>query len=295
MRHRAFTFLTVLGVAAGISTAAAVLHARETGYPEPPLTERLLYLRSGNVADRLMLSFDAVAADIYWIRAIQHYGRDVKTPRPDSFSLLDPLLDLTTTLDPHFNIAYRFGSVFLAMEPPHGPGRVDLAVALLEKGLAASPDRWQYAYDLGFLHYWHTGDFSQAAEWLRKASAMRGAPEWIEPFVAITLLQAGNRADAARLLSELLESPEAYIRGAAERGLAQLRALEVIDQLQVLVEAYAAREGRYPGSLAALPEFGGGIPVDVTGTPFVLDETTRQVTIGPGSSLAPLPKAMRRQ
>jgi tetratricopeptide (TPR) repeat protein len=286
--------IAVLGVAAGIGAAAAVLHARETGYPEPPQTERLLYLRSGTVADRLMLSFDALAADVYWIRAIQHYGRDVKTPRPDSFALLEPLLDLTTTLDPHFNVAYRFGSLFLAMAPPQGPGRVDQAIALLQKGLSASPNRWQYAYDLGFLHYWHTGDFNQAAEWFQKAAAMPGAPEWIEPFVAVTLLQGGRREDAARMLNELLASPEAYIRNAAERGLAQLGALEGIDQLQALVEAFAARTGRYPESLASLPELRGQTPVDATGTPFHYDPGTHVVELGPTSSLAPLPKAMRQ-
>ena len=44
------------------------------GYPLPPPAERLLYLRSGKAANRVLLSFDALAADIYWIRTIQHYG-----------------------------------------------------------------------------------------------------------------------------------------------------------------------------------------------------------------------------
>ena len=59
----------------------------------------------------------------------------VETPEYD---LLYPLLDLTTTLDPLFNIAYRFGAIFLAEAYPAGAGRPDLAVALLEKGIARS-------------------------------------------------------------------------------------------------------------------------------------------------------------
>ena len=69
------------------------------------------------------------------------------------------LLDLTTTLDPHFNIAYRFGAIFLVHEPPNGPGRADQAIALLEKGSRRNPTRWQYAHDIGFIHYWYTGDY----------------------------------------------------------------------------------------------------------------------------------------
>ena len=38
--------------------------------------ERLLYVRSGEAAKRIALAFDALAADVYWIRAIQHYGGD---------------------------------------------------------------------------------------------------------------------------------------------------------------------------------------------------------------------------
>ena len=52
------------------------------------------------------------------------------------YALLYPLLDITTTLDPLFNIAYRFGAIFLAEAYPAGAGRPDLAIALLEKGIA---------------------------------------------------------------------------------------------------------------------------------------------------------------
>ena len=82
------------------------------------------------------------AADVYWIRAIQHYGGDrLSEDRRDSdaSSCCYPLLDLTTTLDPYFNIAYRFGAIFLAERPPGGPGRSDQAEQLLQKGIAAQP------------------------------------------------------------------------------------------------------------------------------------------------------------
>ena len=32
----------------------------------------------------------------------------------EAYPLLYPMLDITTTLDPRFSIAYRFGSIFLA-------------------------------------------------------------------------------------------------------------------------------------------------------------------------------------
>ena len=38
-----------------------------------------------------------------------------------NFDLLYPLLDLVTSLDPHFKVAYRFGAIFLTEAYPSGP------------------------------------------------------------------------------------------------------------------------------------------------------------------------------
>ncbi len=84
----------------------------------PPQTAALLYVPSGAVLQRLVLSYNALAADVYWIRAIQYLRRQARCAAARSekhhYELLYPLLDIATTLDPHFNIAYRFGAVFLS-------------------------------------------------------------------------------------------------------------------------------------------------------------------------------------
>lgn len=285
----------VVAACVGLGAAAAVLQAADAAYPLPPVTERLLYLRSGGAADRLMLSFDALAADVYWIRSIQSYGRDLKDrSRSDRFALVEPLLDLTTTLDPHFLIAYRFGAVFLAMEPPNGPGRADRSIALLEKGLRAEPERWQFAYDIGFVHYFHTGDFASAAREFARAAAMPGAPSWLGPLAAMTEAQGGNRQGARQMLARLGESPDAYIRRAAARGLEQLSALDAIDQLQSLVDQFARAQGRAPTGWRELIQAGvlRGQPVDARGAPFVYDAGSGRVGLSPDSPLMPLPPGL---
>ena len=282
-------------VLCGFLLAAAVLRASEQVHLQAPHTERLLYLRSGAVADRVMLAFDDLAADTYWIRSIQHYGRDRKSSRPDRFAVLYPLLDLTTTLDPRFNVAYRFGAIFLSLPPPNGPGRPEQAIALLEKGLRHNPNRWQYAHDVAFIHYWYTGNDEEAARWFERAAAMPRAPEWIAPVAAATRARGGDRAGARRILEELLQTAsEQYTRDAAQRGLLQLQALEAIDQLQAMVESYQQRHGRYPSSWRDLPELRGLVPADGTGVPFVYDPSTHQVQLSPDSSLKPLPVRLNR-
>ena len=242
-----------------------------------------------------MLSFDALAADVYWIRSIQSYGRDLKDrSRPGRFELVEPLLDLTTTLDPQFLIAYRFGAVFLALEPPNGPGRADLAIRLLEKGLKANPTRWQLAHDIGFVHYFHTGNFAAAADWFERAAALPSAPTWLGPLAAVTKASGGNRTGARQMLAGQRDSPDAYIRRAAERALEQLTALDAIDVWQRAIEQFNQAHGRYPSGwpemiqARAIP----GIPVDPRGTPLVYDAATHRVTLSPASPLSPLPPGL---
>src|SRR6185503_11238995 len=113
-------------------------------FPVAPIEDDSLYLTSPRAARRMTLSYHALAADLYWIRAIQYFGgtrrmveagQTIADQDRRQYAALYPLLDLTTSLDPRFNLAYRFDSIFLAEPAPRGPGRPDLAIALLKKGL----------------------------------------------------------------------------------------------------------------------------------------------------------------
>jgi TPR repeat protein len=247
----------------------------------------MLYLKSAKAADRLALTFDSVVADVYWIRTIQHYGRDYKNrSRSNRFELLYPLLDLTTTLDPHFLIAYRFGAHFLSPQPPEGPGRPDQAITLLERGLKVAPEQWKLANDIGFIHYLYTGNYKEAAHWFDRASRMRGAPVWMKQLAATTLAGGGDRKGATQMLLEMRASEEPSIQRAADRALAQIRGLDGADDLTRMVQAFKARTGRYPASWQDLGL--QGVPADPALAPYHFDPSTGQVTIAPDSPLMPI-------
>jgi hypothetical protein len=295
------SFAGVASIAVGLSLAAVVLHAGDRRQPTSALDARDLYVTSGSAARRLTLSFNALAADLCWIRTIQHYGRDRKSTRTDGrFELLWPLLNLTTTLDPEFSIAYRFGAVFLAQPYPSGPGRVDQAIALLDKGLRQSPDRWQYAFDIGFIHYWYgvdgTGspDFVQAADWFARAAAMPRAPVWLRQMAAITRAEGGDRSGARALLQELATSEEEWVRRGAARGLDQLAAMVAIGELQKQVDTFTRAHRHSPSTWADVNPSGPGhaVPVDPAGVPYEYDAASGRVVLSQNSPLYPLPSTL---
>lgn len=283
----------VLLAMAVFGMAVALQVARDRLYPREEAQARaVLYVQSAEALRRMVLSFDALAADVYWIRALQHYGGDRLNPDSEhKYELLYPLLDLTTSLDPYFTVAYRFGAIFLSEAYPGGPGRPDLAIALLQKGIAVQPARWQYYHDVAFVHYWHLRDMQAAAEWFRKAAAQPGAPNWLEPVAASMLIQEGDTASARFLLREILKSEEAWLRRMAERGLMQVDAVEFIGQLQPIVAAAPPPDGQ-PYSWQFLVRRGvlRGEPLDPSGTPFDLDPASGRITVSPRSPLYPMPE-----
>jgi len=286
-------------LAAGLVSAAAYMaHLREARYPLREVDDETLYITSGAAARRLSFGFNALAADLYWIRAIQYYGglklrtTDAASGAPagvrrtPDYKLLYPLLDLTTSLDPDFTIAYRFGAIFLAEPVPRGAGRPDLAVALLEKGLKARPDKWEYMQDIGFVHYWWTHDYKSASEWFARAAAAPGGP-WFLRSMAATTLAVGRDRQSSRLLWESIRqsADNDWLRNDAERRLLQLRAMDEIDALQQRVDRFTNGTGVPPADWAALRAIKA--PPDPTGTPYQLEHG--RVKLSTRSPLFPLP------
>jgi tetratricopeptide (TPR) repeat protein len=256
---------------------AVALHAAQDRWPAPDVDRpELLYVRSPAVMKRALIGYDAFAADVYWIRALQHFGQErLSAPgHVRTYALLYPLLDLTTTLDPYFSIAYRFGAIFLGEPYPGGPARPDLAVALLRKGIAAQPARWQYLQDLGFVYYWHLRDYKAAAAAFQRASEMPGAPNWLRPLAAVTLAEGGHRGASRALWEQLAQADESWLRDAAGLRLAQLDAMDMMDAWS-----------RFRRERGITPP----VPLDPSGTPFAVDPATGDLTVARESKLFPLP------
>ena len=270
--------------------------ARDLGPGTGVVPRRVSSVPPAQVARRAALSLAPVLADLYWIRAVQLYGRTrLSGGGAHDYARLYPLLDAATTFDPRFDAAYRLGAVYLAEPPPGGPGRPDLAVELLRKGMANAPERWQYPRDIGFVHYWWLRDVEGAAHWFRRAADLPDAPRRLLPLAANTMTEGGDRAGARTLWRLVRDSAgDAWMRDEGVRRLAQLDALDALDFHRLAVDRFRERTGKPPASWRELLAAGDvpAIPVDPTGVAYELS-SAGAVTVSRRSALFPLPERRR--
>lgn len=254
--------------------------------------EQLLYLSSDEWVKRLSLGYDGLTACLYWTRAVQHYGREHMKDGGGEYKLLYPLVDITTTLDPEMLLAYRFGAIFLAEDPPGGPGRPEQAIILLQKGIRHNPDYWRFWYDLGHVYYQWLKDYARAAQAFYEGSKHPGAHDYMRVMAAKMAAEGGNRAMARSLWFDLYRSTDdPMIRQNALQHLAQ----DDIQTLEGYVEQYRQKMGQLPRSFGELVSAGllPTVPFDPLGFPYRLGPGGR-VTLDPDSPLAPKPRRQRK-
>ena len=293
MTRRQQTGAFTLALAAMLAVVVALQVVRDRVFAHTALDRQVLYVSDADVMRRVALSYDVVLADVYWIRALQHYGGERQKPgRERRYDLLYPLLDLATTLDSRFTVAYRFGAIFLAEPHPGGAGRPDQAIALLKKGVAFNPNKWDYYHDIGFIYYWNLHDYQNAADWFGRGGSLPGAPFWLKTYAAIMLTRGGDRQASRVMWTQIGQNEESdWLRKTAQLRLAQLDALDQIDALEGIVHEFTKRTGQAAQSWEQLARAGAvrGIPVDPSGVPYTLDPETGTVGVAGTSELWPLP------
>jgi tetratricopeptide (TPR) repeat protein len=249
----------------------------------------LLYFNSPQMVRSLALGFDGLIADVYWMRAIQYYGRrDEADRRPVRYKNLAALLDITTTLDPDLLDAFRAGSNFLSEPEPIGAGQPEKALALLDKGIALHPDEWRLRFDKGMIYFWFLKDFQKAGQVWLEAYRRTGAPFWLEPLSAMALSK-GGQIDAAIALwqRQYQESNRADVRENAKNHLMSFQVAEERWGLEYLIEKYRNETGSRPGKFEDLIRAGWlrTVPVDPSGVPYDYDPSNGEARLSPESKV----------
>ncbi len=225
---------------------------------------------------------------MYWLRTVQYYGAQRAFVAEPRYELLGPLIEITTTLDPRLEIAYRYGATFLSEALPHGAGRPRDGVELLKKGARRLPESWMLVQQLGFYYYLFLHDSVSAAAVLNQAAKRPGAPFWFRTMAADLLARGGERATARRMWQEMYEHSEAgVIKQNAAVRLRIYDSLDRADRLASLVVRYRTRTGRNPRRLQELVASGlwRGPVTDEAGVAFDYDQVSGRVSIARQSGM----------
>jgi tetratricopeptide (TPR) repeat protein len=258
--------------------------------PKPQETDRLTL--NGGLFRGFLLGGEGLAADWYWMNALQHVGQRLETSQDETINLEDlrslkinllyPYLDAATDLDPHFIAAYSYGAVVLPAI------NTEQAVRIAEKGIANNPKQWRLMQHLGYIH-WRAGNFEKAAEAYQRGAAIEGAAPFMRLMAAAMQSDAGSRTTARTIYSEMAaDSTDEAIAAIAAQKLAELDKLDVMDGLDQTLAEFREQNGRCATNLSEItrmllrkdiannPQLGvdqTGRIVDATGKPYVLDPT----------------------
>ncbi len=249
----------------------------------------ILYFSSPRMVKAMALGYDDLVADVYWMRAIQYYGRREEAARRRvPYKNLAALLDMVTTLDSKMLDVYRAGSIFLGEPEPMGAGKPLEAVRLLEKGISLWPQEWRLRFDKGFVHFLYLKDYKQAGEAWLDASHCAGAPPWMSALAARSLSQGGAVETAKELWHRQLgDSTRADLKENARNHLDSIQVDETIWTLEFLLEKYAAAHGAQAARLEDLVSAGylTFLPKDPSGVPYPYDAATGKVSLSPDTKV----------
>ncbi len=256
----------------GCSATSVLLLRRLDQIRTGATLEEVLYVSSPKVLKKMSLGYDGLLADIYWTRAVQYFGNKHQAGAK-RFDLLAPLLEITTTLDPHLLVAYEYGANFLAPQPPNGGGMPERAIQLEEFGIQNNPDEWQLYYNDGFIQYMELKDYKKAAEAFARGARVPNAHPFLALLAGKMAEHAGDRQMARMMWSTTYQTTKD--RNVRANAAAHLRAIQVDDDvtsLEALTARYQQQTGRSPSSFSDLAGAGllRGIPVDPLGRPYKL-------------------------
>lgn len=263
---------------------------------EPFAAYEELYI-TPEAARRMSLGFNGVVADWYWLRSLQYVGRkaaahegdlNLDDLRPLDLRNLAALLEHATTLDPQFMAVYDFGAVVL---PAVDEGA---ATKLLEKGVRENPAEWRLYQHLGYVH-WQAGRFSEASEKYHAGARLPGAPAWMRAMAAQVEVYGGRRDTAREIYRRMHdETDDEQIRALAIKRLLQIASLDERDAILRALRDFQTRNARCPvawrevsASLRAakLKLDSTSAPLDPTGTPYALDQTSCDAKLHPRSQI----------
>jgi hypothetical protein len=223
------------------------------------------------------LEFSGVSADFLLLETLAFLGESSEEKRiltDAEFQYLHRQFERITALDPRFWDAYLLAESILAWDA----GMYTEVNALLEKAAQARPEDYRPNYFIGFNYFFFLKNPKKAAQYLRKAAGLPGAPEFLQGLASRMSIYGNETKLALVFLSDILKTTK---NPATRKYLEKrLRTLEIIYGLEQKVAEFKRSKGSYPQRFDEIIEAGllDDVPEDPYGGEFYLLENGRIYT-----------------
>jgi len=249
--------------AAGLASAGAAAARRADERISP-----LLYLPSGRYLKAAALGFDPILADALYLWSIQYYSN---YRVQDRYRYLEHIYrDVITELDPHYIDPYLIGSMIMTAEA-HEP---EMALRLLDKGIAQNPGDWILPFEAGYLCYSGIKDYARAARYFEMALRSPDVHPAVRRFHAEMYNRAGDARTSLREWGSIWQSTDdPYVRTVAWNHVHDLRVEVDLTTLREAIARFIAARGRRPARLEDLVAAGivDALPDDPEGGAYAYD------------------------
>ncbi|MBI4169484.1 MAG: tetratricopeptide repeat protein [Acidobacteria bacterium] len=256
------------------------IEARAAGRPAG---SPLLYLPSGRYLRAVSLGFEELLADLIYLWSIQYYGNYAIK---DRYLYLERIYSqVITELDPRYLDPYLIGALIMTAEA-RDP---EMALRLLDKGIARNPDEWILPFEAGFVCYNDLSDYPRAAAYFDRALRVPGVHPLVRRLRAEMRNRAGDKRTSLREWAEIhATATDDYVRNVAWNHVHDLKVEVDLADLRSAVGRFRDKAGRAPRRLEELASAAllAPLPRDPEDRPYLYDPATGNVSYRGGLILA---------
>lgn len=233
----------------------------------------VIYLPSGKYLRFAAFGYSSLLADLIYIWSIQYYS-DYSVA--DRFKYLDHIFSVIAELDHRYLDPYQIGALIALYEAKD----FDLALKILDRGLAKNPEEWIFPFQAGHLAQLVKKDYQLARKYYRKTMGIKGAPPIAKRLYANASFELSDYKTAWNTWLEVYKTAEDQrIKKIASNHLYRVKAAIDIQTIQEAIEQFRERYGLNPEELSLLVKEGllPSLPKDLDGQDYLYDFQSGEV------------------
>ena len=232
----------------------------------------IIYIPSGKYLKYATFGYSSLVADLVYLWAIQYYTTYTIV---DRFQNLEHIFSIIAELDPRYTDPYEIGALIAVNEARD----LDLALKILDMGLAKNPDQWIFPFEAGH-HAQRAGDYETARKYYEKTMRIPGAPDIAKRLYAAAGFRTMDLEESWKIWLEVYDTArDEGTKKIASKHLYQVKSTSDMNLLKGAVQQFRDRFQRLPSGLEDLVRVGilASLPRDLDGKDYVYNPKTGEI------------------